>query len=358
MALIMDKDRDSLHVLPLCIIPLESQLFQKMRMIKNVHLESVVELFDGKDTGSGQIRVEAMRAAYESIPQADIAKLDKLSRLKSYDVYSLRILLRKLGINVDEGELRLSDGKQRELGQHMRSFTRPLVGFIYGDERAAEEGIDIISMFSQPDIKRARKKLLALADSLEVPLEQVPKFLEEYGDIFLSISYYRQAYGGIGPIMRDFRDSIEEISSNRLLQQDRNVIDACSRVRGVFSDMSMTMRQRIKVFEFGSQNMWVDLDAAKFRKFRELVHNSHTMLGGSLCAMSLKMDAWKEKFPDRQFGGPMKRAEFIINDMQQGLEKFEKPRVRNIGPQARTPKAQPAEEDTARVWTGAGLTNA
>ena len=138
MALIMDRDRDSLHVLPLSIIPLESQLFEKMRMIKNVHLDSVVELFDGKDTGSGQIRVEAMRAAYESIPQTDMAKLDKLSRLRSYDVYSLRILLRKQGINVDEGELRLSDGKQRELTQHMRSFTRPLVGYIYGDERAAE----------------------------------------------------------------------------------------------------------------------------------------------------------------------------------------------------------------------------
>ncbi|MBT3361676.1 MAG: hypothetical protein HN403_18790 [Rhodospirillales bacterium] len=352
MALIMDRDRDSLHVLPLSIIPLESQLFEKMRMIKNVHLDSVVELFDGKDTGSGQIRVEAMRAAYESIPQTDMAKLDKLSRLRSYDVYSLRILLRKQGINVDEGELRLSDGKQRELTQHMRSFTRPLVGYIYGDERAAEEGADIISMFSQPDIKQARKKLVALAGSLEIPLELVPKFLEDYGDIFLSISYYRQAYGGIGPVMRDFRSSVEEIKSNRLLQQDRNVVDACSRVESVFSDMAMSMRQKIKVFEFGSKNMWVDINGAKFRKFRDLVENSQTMLGGSLCAMSLKMDAWKETFPDPQFGGPMKRAEFIVNDMQQGLEKFQKPRVRSIGPRVRGPKAPDADQDSTRVWSG------
>ncbi|MBL6945842.1 MAG: hypothetical protein ISR47_04320 [Rhodospirillales bacterium] len=355
MALIMDKDRDSLHVLPLCIIPLESQIFEKMRMIKNVHLESVVELFDGKDTGSGQIKVEAMRTAYQSIPQADMVKLEKLSRLRSYDVYSLRILLRKQGIDVNEGELRLSDTKQRELTRHMRSFTRPLVGFIYGDERAAEEGMDIISLFSHPDIKRARKKLIALADSLEIPLELVPKFLEDYGDIFLSISYYRQAYGGIGPVMTDFKESVEEITSNRLLQQDRNVLDACNRVQGVFTDMAMTMRQRIKVFDFGSKNMWVGLDAAKFRKFRELVENSHTMLGGSLCAMSLKMDAWKEKFPDRQFGGPMKRAEFIVNDMQQGLEKFQKSNVRSIGPRVRAPQPSEADKNSTRVWSGGAM---
>ncbi len=352
MALIKDQDRDSLHVLPLSIIPLESQLFQKMSLIKNVHLESVVELYDGKDTGSGQMKVEAMLAAYGSIPQADMAKLEKLSRLKSYDVYSLRILLRKLGINVDEGELRLSEGKQRELTQHMRMFTRPLVGFIYGDERAAEEGVDIISLFAQPDIKRARQKLMALADSLEIPLEMVPKFLEDYGDTFLSVSYYRQAYGGVGPVMRDFQSSIKEITSNSMLQQDRNVVDACTKVQDVFSDMTATMRQRMKVFEFGSKNMWTQLDGAKFRKFKDLVESSQTTLGGSLCAMSLKMDAWKEKFPDPKFGGPMKRAEFIINDMQQGLEKFQKPQMRNIGPKIRGPKSSEPDKDSTRVWSG------
>ncbi|MBL6946127.1 MAG: hypothetical protein ISR47_05780, partial [Rhodospirillales bacterium] len=203
----------------------------------------------------------------------------------------------------------------------------------------------IVSLFSHPDIRRARQKLLALSDKLGIPIENVPKFLEEYGDIFLSISYYRQSFGGIGPIMNDFQESVEEIKTNRLLQHDKNLIDTCSRVRGVFTDMTASMRQRIRTFEFGSQNMWVDIDAAKFRKFSELVQNNHTMLGGVLCAMSLKMDAWKEQFPDRQFGGPMKRAEFIVNDMQQGIEKFRKPRVRNIAARTRAP-----HRDSTKVW--------
>ncbi|MBT3359755.1 MAG: hypothetical protein HN403_09020 [Rhodospirillales bacterium] len=327
MAVISDHDRDSLHVLPLSIIPLESHLFQQMRMVKNVHLESVVELFGGEDTGSGQIKVEALGSAYDSIPNADIAMLNKLARLNSYDVYSLRILLRKQGVNVDEGELSLSEGKQRELTHHMRTFTRPLVSFVYGDELAADENVDLMSLFSHPDVKRARQKLVALSDKLGIPLENVPKFLGDYGDIFLSISYYRQSFLGVVPILKEFQESIEEIKTNRLLQHDRNRIDTCMRVRGVFTDMTASMRQRIKTFEFGSQNIWVDIDAAKFRKFSELVRNNHTMLGGVLCALSLKLDAWRKTFPDRQFGGPMKRVEFIVNDMQQGLDKFRKPRV-------------------------------
>jgi len=327
MTVISDRDRDSLHVLPLCIIPLESQLFQQMRMMKNVHLESVVELFGGMDTGSGQIRVAALQAAYGSIPDADIAMLNKLSQLNSYDVYSLRILLRKQGINVNEGELSLSEGKQRELTEHMRTFTRPLVSYIYGDEHVADQNVDLLSLFSHPDIRRAKRKLLALSDKLGIPLEHVPRFLEDYGDIFLSISYYRQSFNGIAPILRDIQESIEEIKTNRLLQHDRNRVETCMRVRGVFTDMTASLRQRIKTFEFGSRNMWVDIDAAKFHKFSELVRNNHTMLGSVLCALSLKLNAWKKQFPDRQFGGPMKRAEFIVNDMQQGLDQFRKPRA-------------------------------
>ncbi|MBC8157889.1 MAG: hypothetical protein H8E94_01015 [Alphaproteobacteria bacterium] len=325
-----DQDRDSLHVLPLSIIPLESHLFQQMRMVKNVHLESVVELFGGKETGSGQIRVEALQAAYDSVPHADIGLLNKLAQLNSYDVYSLRILLRKQGIDVDDGELSLSEGKQNELTRHMRAFTRPLISYIYGDEHLADQNIDIISLFSHPDLRKAKHKLIAFSDKLGIPLESVPKFLEEYGDIFLSISYYRQAYSGIHPILADFQESIEEIKTNRLLQHDRTRVENCMRVRGIFTDMTASVRQRIKTFEFGSRNMWVDIDASKFRKFSELVHNNHTMLGGVLCALTLKLEAWKTQFPDRQFGGPMKRVEFIANDMQQGLEKFRKPRVNKL----------------------------
>ena len=46
---------DSLHVLPLSIIPLETPGLKKASMIKNARLESVIELFKDGASGSGQV---------------------------------------------------------------------------------------------------------------------------------------------------------------------------------------------------------------------------------------------------------------------------------------------------------------
>lgn len=329
MAVISDDDRDSLHVLPLCIVPLQTHVLQRTRMIKNAHLDSVIEMFEGKATGSGQIKIESLGVAFNGLPYADLTTLTKLSKLNSYDVYSLRILLRKQGIPVDEGELRLSRRKQLELTEHMRRFTRPLITHIYGDEQAIGDYADAIAMLSHPDVRRARERLRTLADRLGIRIDQVPKFLEDYGDIFLSISYYRQCFGGIGPALTDFTETVEEIRSNRLLQSDRNLVDNCTRIRGVFDDLTNLMRQRFRTFDFGSKNMWVDIDPLRFQKFRDLVQNSHTMMGGVLCALTVKMDSWQQKFPQRHLGGPLKRAEFIVTELQQGLDKF---RPKRFGP--------------------------
>ena len=66
MAVSSDYDRDSLHVLPLCIVPLETHALQRTRMIKNAQLESVIEMFEGKSTGSGQIKIESLGVAFDS----------------------------------------------------------------------------------------------------------------------------------------------------------------------------------------------------------------------------------------------------------------------------------------------------
>ena len=55
---ISDTDRDSLHTLPLSILPLDTPSLNRARLIKNVRLNSVIELFTDKDTGSGQIDIE------------------------------------------------------------------------------------------------------------------------------------------------------------------------------------------------------------------------------------------------------------------------------------------------------------
>lgn len=115
-----DFDRDSLHTLPLSMIPLDTPGLRRARMIKNARYESVVELFKGEGTGSGQVSVDQLTNVFRELGEGDLAVLGKLSELPSYDIYSLRIMLREQDIPVnDYDELRLSGGKQRELDQYM-----------------------------------------------------------------------------------------------------------------------------------------------------------------------------------------------------------------------------------------------
>lgn len=52
---------------------------------------------------------------------------------------------------------------------------------------------------------------------------------------------------------------------------------------------------------------------------------SQADLGGTLCALSVKMAAWSKKFPNGREGSPQKWADFITTDMRQGLKRFSAP---------------------------------
>ncbi len=51
-----DADRDSVHILPLSIIPLQTKGLERTRMIKNAKLESVIELFDDEKPARARSR--------------------------------------------------------------------------------------------------------------------------------------------------------------------------------------------------------------------------------------------------------------------------------------------------------------
>ena len=204
LKIIEDTDMDSLFILPLSIIPLETPALRSSRMVKNGKLQSVIEVFRDVSTGSGQVDVEdlpQMMGWEEGRIHPDLAILRRLALLPSYDVYSLRISLRahKIPINNFEG-LRLSKEKMEQLTEYMMMFTRPLLQMIYADDKV-EIGTydDLMKLFRDPDIVRARERLERLANQLKVPIMEVPRFLEDYGDTFMSLSYYRHCLDRLEP---------------------------------------------------------------------------------------------------------------------------------------------------------------
>ncbi|MBM3535552.1 MAG: hypothetical protein FJX60_21270 [Alphaproteobacteria bacterium] len=206
---VADARLDTLHILPLSIVPLKLQGLKKLSLSKNARLETVVEMYRTEDGGGGRVKIGDLGKYFsnrEALMQ-DLVILRKLEVLRSFDVYTLRAELRRVGISVASSEkLQLSETKKAQLVDFMREFTRPLLQRVYGGQTSAITDFDqLIAMFSQPNKEEALRNLRLLADHLQVSLKEIPSFLEEYGDVFLSMAYFRSVFSTVLPIVTDLQ---------------------------------------------------------------------------------------------------------------------------------------------------------
>ncbi len=322
------SDMDSLHILPLSIMPLKTSALKRARLIKNNRFETTVELFRDRVSGSGQIAISDIVLMLESEDgeelRADINQIEKLGRTPSFDVYSTRIGLRNMDFDVDESEhLTLSETKRAELSERMATFTRPLVQHVFGqDASPLEDAADLSKLLRNPDKEETIRRLTQMADSLAVRINEIPKFIEDYGDIFLSLAYFREILDEMVPKLTVFQDWLGDLRSNWIIKNDR----AQDRIiRGILDDLnyvSSAVTTRFDIFDKQTEDFWRDINAERFRDVRRLITTHHRAVGGMLCGLMLKMDAWSTRFPDPAIGGPQSKVEFTYSEILPGLEQI------------------------------------
>lgn len=322
------KQRDSLHVLPLSMIPLHTHGLSQATLIRNARLETVVELFKGPETGSGQIAISSLPDAFPSYIaelKKDIPTLNSLSRLSSFDVYSLRLELRRLGIPVDEDtHLCLSPEKRKELAVAMSEFTRPLIQQVYGgDTRQVNDIGDIVQLLTNPDRDEAMRNLQLMSEKLRVDLHEIPDFIEEYGDIFLSLAYFKHGYEEILPDAESYLSSMRRTKESRHLKDDTNVQKLYTYVDRSMKFVVSSFGARLEGFQSKFKTIWGDINRRSFNEIKDVILSSHQSLGGVLCGLSVKMRLWRERFPNGD-AGPSKMAEFTRAEILPGLERVER----------------------------------
>lgn len=321
---ITDSDMDSMFILPLSIIPLETPALQSARLIKNVRLRSVIEIFSDEQTGSGQVDIESLPRMFnwplDSL-HPDHAILRRLALMPSYDVYSLRISLREHGIPVnDYSALRLSPEKSAELTKYMILFTRPLMKLIYSDESVKVESYDdLLALFRDPDVRKARQRLEQMANSLNIDVWDVPRFLEDYGDTFLSLSYFRHCLDRLEPYFSSCVSALKPIRSHFQLKQDQGLMKTCTVIEDTINNMSAAITGRLEVFERRTREMWDNLSQEEFRQVKTMIERYHITIGAVLCGLTVKMNSFARMFPRPSSGGPVKRADFMASEMIQGI---------------------------------------
>jgi hypothetical protein len=318
---------DALHVLPLHVLPLRNESIGKHKLIKNAHLAGVLEAYSTREGGSGQVPISHLPEHFgikNAVSDPDFNMLLRLAALPSYDVYSLRRSLRSLGIAItDNSALKLSEEMNRELAGYMSRFTKPLLMSIYGDAgNDIARFDDLIALFRDPDLKKALGKLKIMAEKLGVTLDQIPKFIEDYGDIFLSLSYYQHCLDRITPTLEEFHRSVDEMKSSYQMKSKPQVIAEAVRIQKMLNALLIFVKRVFEDFEARSQDLWKNLSALKFKHVKDVIESAHGTVGGVLCGLTVKMSAWEKRFPNAKAGSPGAKEDFLLTEIRPGLSEL------------------------------------
>jgi hypothetical protein len=292
-------------------------------LIKNARLETVIEVYRLDAGAGGQVQISELDEYFSDHAglMNDIPILRRLSQLRSYDVYTLRAQLRRLGVPVTSWErLRLSDAKKLELVQFMQEFTRPLLQKVYGGETGAIAEFDeLLQLFSHPNKEEALKNLRLLADHLQVDLNEIPTFLEDYGDVFLSMAYFRAIYASVLPVLVQFQSWSKEAMESFLLREDKDFQRSCKSMLATLGNVAEAIAAAFADFDRTAKGFWDDISMTSFHRLKEAVTRQHTTVAGLLCGLYVKTNAWESRFRDKRTQ-PIKAAEFIRTEMIPGLK--------------------------------------
>lgn len=321
---IADYDRDSIHTLPLTVLPVSNAALSKARLIRNHRLETRLELFRETGVGSGQIAIDEIPDFFSGDPdglQDDMALLRRIGQLPAFDPYTLRIGLRQAGVDVLSLEaLQLSKVKKAELLPLMRNITRPLIVHLYGDGRADPDDLDaIIRLIAYPDTPRVRDRIRSMAESLKVGLDALPDMLEDYGDTYLALSYYRSYFQYALPVLDRILDWMRDVKSNSFLRTDPNAQRNFQQVEDVLVHLAGSVTRRFEGFDRHTVVNWDRVTVGTFGEVRALISRHQQSLAHVLCGLTVKIFEWEQRFPSGG-GSPDKRAEFVATDLKPGLD--------------------------------------
>lgn len=320
------KDNDSLHILPLSMIPLQMKALQRTRLIKNTRLEGNVELYREGNIGSGQIAVSNLEKSFDFAGDRakDLFVVKKLAALPSYDVYSLRVSLRKLRIQIDNVDsLRLSDDMAGSLTDHMLVFTRPLIQKIYGGSDIGTGSFDdLLKLFTDPNADAARQNLRDLATALEIGLMQIPQFLEDYADVFLSLSFYTKCHDDTVELLEEFLDDINQLAHNPNLNGHAAAARDIELIGCRMRELHAEIANVLEMFRVRTADMWDHITAERYRRMSRMVIAHQETIGAILCAIMVKLNAWEEKGAVASSAGISERISFITREIGYGLDRL------------------------------------
>jgi hypothetical protein len=316
-------DQDSIHTMAVMALPISHPGLGRTRLVKNVRMETRIEMFSGGGAGSGQIAIEDIPDHFseDASLRADMSLLSSLSVLPSFDCYTLRRGLRQQGINVEQETIfKLSDSKIQELFPLMRRITRPLIKHLYG-----EEDLDItdtrtlLELVRNPDQNKVLDRLDRMATTLGVSIEKLPSYLEDFGDLYLSLSYFESYFIENAPKVEQMILWAQDVGQSSHLRNDPLAQKTLTDVERRLRYLKDNLENRFKNLSEVTKVNWDLLDVMMFQKVQRSILAEQIYLATGLCGLAVKIYEWERVFPNAG-GSPDRVLEFASSELRPGLD--------------------------------------
>ena len=315
-----DKEADSFDKLSLARMPLANVSLKAGHLVKDAKMDTMFELVNDPLAGSLQIRADEISRNF-SISAADQELINKLSSLGSYDVYSLRINLNKLGIRLDNDTLDLSEATKSTLAQYSLNFTRPLILAVYGTGEVNETE-NLQKLFRDSDRERVTRRLKTMSEKIGIPVAEIPDFLSDYKELYMSGSYYMHTFEGILKDVSRLYLWIEDLKTQPEVATVPRLVDTCLKTEEAMKFLCNSVIERMDEFKGGFEHFWKNMTKKSFEKLRRQVEDNRTGLGAVLCGLIVKMRDWSKNFPDDKTGTISMRLKYLA-EMKAFLDKLQ-----------------------------------
>lgn len=318
---------DEIDQLPLDAMPLNSNTLKKAKLIKNSKLQTVLELYNDANIGSLQLDPDALHEIFTTENEKlaeDQRLITRLSTLDSFDVFSLRGSLEEMGIEVENLDaLELSEEMQSRLKKYAGEFTAPLLMNIFSMTKPqAREAGSIRQFLNNPDPKIVQKNLKKMSEQTGIPVAEIPEFIEEYSEVYMSVAYYRNNFESISGDMARFFEWVEVLKNHKDVAANPQTAISCTNVQRQLEYLYVSMQQRLELFQYNFEGFWKDINRENLQKLREEIAEVHRSMGVTLCGLVVKMRAWAREFPSNDVGGFQKRSKYVFSELEPGLDKL------------------------------------
>ncbi len=127
-----------------------------------------------------------------------------------------------------------------------------------------------------------------MARELAIDITEVPKFLEDYGDTFLSLSYFSHCLDRLSPYIAACMNSIALIKTNFQCKQNDALMKACVAVESATTSLRDGIVKRLKMIEERTQKLFSNMNQKEFRSIKEMIEREHVTIGAILCGLTVK----------------------------------------------------------------------